>query len=209
MDVVLASSRGFDLEELLPAGTRLEPVNGGKLKQLTARAKSMLPLGCKYASRPHVYFVCGIPDISELAKSPNQQLYFYREAIYVESPSETFETVKKLLDNAQRCIIERGALPIFSTIPQYNIEIYNNHMLTDKRPKTAHLHHTQADYKIMQQNLSEAIDTLNGYISTINKKVGASTPFLHDTIKESRSRKGRRYYAYRWESRTGFTLIKS
>ena len=85
----------------------------------------------------------------------------------------------------------------------YNIQIYNNILLkgnpvTKKRPKTKYLLHTDS-YDIMQHNLGPVIDEINGYISKLNKKVGASTPFLHDTIKEYRGRKGSRYFVYKWD----------
>ena len=197
MDVVVASSRGRNIKKHLPLGTICDFKSGGKLKTLTPIAKAITPT-YNQPRRPHVYFLCGVPDISELVKSPNQNEYFYREAIYVEKPEATFERVTKLLDKSQRDILKHGALPVFATIPQFNIEIYNNYMLTDERPQTNHLHHTTQDYNVMQKNLMEAIDRINGYISHINKKVGASTPFLHDTVKQYRGRKGKRYYAYMW-----------
>ena len=206
MDVVVASSRGFELEEglkkefkdIFPPGTLIKAITGGKLKHLTPLAKELTP-SYTHSKRPHIYFVCGVPDISEIVRSPNKTHYFYKEVIYVEEPEKTIERVKELLDTTQRDIIKHGALPVFSTIPQFNIEIYNNHMLTCKKPKTKHLHHTKTDYDTMQKNLMQSIDQINGYISHINKKVGASTPFLHDTVKESRARKGSKYYAYKWK----------
>ena len=54
-------------------------------------------------------------------------------------------------------------------------------------------------YNDMQKRADLVVNQINGYISRINKNVGASTPFLHDTIMENRGRKGKRYYVYRWD----------
>ena len=50
----------------------------------------------------------------------------------------------------------------------------------------------------MQSNLEQVIISINKTITNLNKSVGASTPFLHDTIKESRGRKEKRYVIYKW-----------
>ena len=199
MNVVVASSRGFDIQEHLPEGTISESKAGGKLiKTLTPLAKSLTPYANQHYKRPHIYFVCGIPDITELIKSPENSPYHYREVIFVEEPSICIKRYQNDLETCQREILRHGALPIFATIPQYSIEIYNNHILTCKHPKTSHLHHN-LDYKTMQTNMVETIDSINGIISRMNKTVGASTPFLHHTVKEYRGKKGSRYYVYRYD----------
>ena len=198
MDVVVGSSRAFDIVPHMSPGTTVEALPGGKLKNLVPLAKTITPPTYKLSRRPHIYFLCGVPDLSELIKSPEHHPYHYKEVIYVEEPSDTINRYKIALDYAQREIVRHGALPVFATIPQFSLEIYNKHMHTCKPPKTQHSHHT-ADYTTMQHNLQEAIDAINGYISSINKKVGASTPFLHDTVRQCRGRKGRRYYVYKWD----------
>ena len=197
MNVVVASSRGFGLKEHLPQGTVLKCIPGGKLKTLTPLAKSLTPYAYKFRTRPHIYFLCGVPNISELIKSPDNDTYEYREVIFVEDTTTVIDRYQRELESAQREIIKHGALPIFATIPQFNIEIYNNHLLTRDERGTSYLHQS-SDYKIMQDNLMTTIDQLNTFIYNLNRKVEASTPFLHDTIKECRGRKGARYYICKW-----------
>ena len=43
------------------------------------------------------------------------------------------------------------------------------------------------------------IDAVNSYIYNLNKDIKVSTPFLHDTIREKRGRKNKRYFIYKWE----------
>ena len=51
----------------------------------------------------------------------------------------------------------------------------------------------------MQSSLEQAIIEINKNISQLNTKVGASTPFLHETLKEHRGKKGKRYSVYKWD----------
>lgn len=198
MNVVVGSSRAFNLKPLLPAGTKVQAIPSAKLKALTTTALSITPPSYSLNSRAHVYFICGIPDISELVQSPklSKPYYAYAEAIYIETPELTIERYKKDLIESQKTILKHGALPIFATIPSYNIETYNNYLLTKKR-KTKILYH-QDHYSEMQENLELVIITINKFITELNKKVGASTPFLHDTIRENRGTRGSRYSVYNW-----------
>ena len=202
MDVVATSSRGFgsteefNLESLLPRGTRVYAESGGKLKGLTQAAISMTPPPYRQKRRTHVYFVCCVPDITELLKSETPKVYKYRETIFVENPELAIDRVASLLRESQRDILKHGALPIYATIPLANLEIYNNYCLRKK--KTSILYHT-AHYEEMQTNLDTVIIRINKIITELNKSVGASTPFLHDTLRESRGRKGRRYSVNKWD----------
>ena len=200
IDAVCTSSRGFHLGPKLPRGTILSAIPGGKIKELTTEALRITPPTYNPSvRRPHIYLLCGIPDISELVKSPNMEEYYYCESIYAEDPDDTFKRIAKALDKSQKDIKRHGALPIFATIPLYNIDKYNNHIKNTRRPpKTHHLHHTSEDYKIMQTNLEIIIDRLNKHIRHINADVGASTPLLHDTIKEYRGKKENKYFVYKW-----------
>ena len=51
----------------------------------------------------------------------------------------------------------------------------------------------------MQEKLNKTLEIINSEIHKINKKIHAFTPFIHDTIRERRGRKNRRYYTYSCE----------
>ena len=192
MNVIFASSRGFGLNKFLPSGTTVEAISGGTIGDLTEKAKLVLPPPYGLKQRVHAYFLCGIPDITTLAKDD----YGYRECIYLESPLETADRYLQDLEKCRNTILELGSLPIFATIPKCNLEIYNNHMLNDG--STSQLKY-QDQYAKMQDNLNQAIDSINGRIYRLNKQTQVSTPFLHCSIMEHRGRKNKRYYVYKYD----------
>ena len=65
--IVVAASRGVGLKDFLPEGTRVSITGGGSIDQLKQEAMYVLPssLGSK---RYHIYFLCGIPDITKFEK---------------------------------------------------------------------------------------------------------------------------------------------
>ena len=190
--IVVAASRGVGLKDFLPEGTRVSITGGGSIDQLKQEAMYLLPssLGSK---RYHIYFLCGIPDITKFERKFNEH---YKECVYLEEPSVTSERYLAKLKNCQSFFVERGALPIFCTIPKVLLAKYNLFRLLSG--KTATLRLTE-QYAKMQENLNLAIDIINNSIYELNNKVKASTPFLHTTIREQRGCKGKRYTAYRWE----------
>ena len=194
MSIVVASSRGFKLGQDLP-GIPVEAIPGATLETLRETAESFIPPPSGLCRRRiHFYFLCGVPDISRLVKGPN-----YRECIYDEEPSATAERYCNNLSSCQQSILRHGALPVFATIPKFNIEIYNNDQLS--KGNTSVLHY-EDQYKSMQANLVTAIDTINSHIYNINRSINVSTPFLHSTIIERRGRKNRRYNVHRWDKFT-------
>ena len=89
----------------------------------------------------------------------------------------------------------KGAMPIFCTIPGYNISKYNNYQYDSGA--THYLHHTEF-YDKMQTNLNSAIKSINEHITAINRRNGMATPHLHSDITQHRGKK-RRYYITKWE----------
>ena len=193
MNIIVASSRGFGLEKYLPANTSIHAKSGGTLKELRKKAKELIPPPYGLSRRPHVYFLGGVPNISRLIKEPGNH---YKECIYDENPSETSDHFYNELLKTQNSMLKRGALPIFCTVPKFNLTLYNNDLLT--RNRTSALHYT-SQYEDMQKNLNTAIDSINSHIYQTNLKTKVSTPFLHCSVMERRGRKNKRYYIYKWE----------
>ena len=85
MDYVIASSRGFELKSILPKGTTVDVNPGGSLKLLTARALTLLPSTHRLPATPHVYFIAGIPDLTEKLTSPKKAIQIHRKYLFQTS----------------------------------------------------------------------------------------------------------------------------
>ena len=96
----------------------------------------------------------------------------YKECVFTSDPHTVADDFCQQLENCQKDIINRGALPIFCTIPNMNIAVYHNFMLTHR--KTSFLKH-QEDYQKMQENLEIALSHINSEIPKINKKIQYTT----------------------------------
>ena len=193
MNIVVASSRGVGLSERLPKNTSVSITEGGRLSSLLATAKTLLPPPYGLTRRYHVYFLCGVPNITRLVKVRSER---YRECVYDEDPSVTAERYQAELRDCQKEILSRGALPIFCTITKVNLHNYNIFCLDKNR--TSHLK-LMDKYPEMQKNLNQAITLINNFIYNLNKNSGISTPFLHHTIQDRRGRRGHKYYVQKWE----------
>ena len=194
MNVVFASSRGLSLEHVAPKNILVSATPGGKLKQLKEAAEQIIPPPCGLVKRrKHIYFLCGITDLTHLEKSYSHR---YKECVFTGDPHKAADDYCQNLTKCQNDILNRGALPIFCTVPNMNIAIYNNFMLS--QGKTSHLKH-QNQYSKMQEDLETAINSINSQIHQINKKIHVSTPFLHETIRKRMGRKNRRYNVYMWD----------
>ena len=121
MNAIFASSRGLGLDDLLPSGTTISVISGGKINQLRKLAEDSIPPSQGLSGRRlHCYFLCGILDITSIQKNSREH---YRECIYTENPDTTIDKIQNDLLECQKSLLERGALPIFCTIPNVNIEI--------------------------------------------------------------------------------------
>ena len=56
-----------------------------------------------------------------------------------------------------------------------------------------------AQYPEMQKKLNECLEKINSKIHTINKQIGVSTPFIHETIRERRGKPKKRHYSYSFD----------
>ena len=164
MNVVLASSRGKDLKlKDLPEGTVISVTHGGLLSELRSEAENFIPPPygpCK--RRMHIYFLCGIPNITKLIKS-----HKYKECVYDEESDITVNRYHTELKNCQESILKHGALPIFATITRINIANFNNFLYTHGKTSCLQL---SENYKDMQENVDKTIDAINHHIYELNKK---------------------------------------
>lgn len=196
MNVVVSSSRGRPLKGRLPKDAILNVNPGAKFKALATVAKSIIPPPHRYKNKTHIYFIGGVPDISEKINSMDRYNYKYTESVFFEESDEAVSRLKSQIERTHREIIRMGAIPIFATIPKFRFDHYNSHCLRNN--KTSCLLHSNS-YGNMQRRANTVIDQINGHISSLNKRVGMSTPFLHDTITEVRGRGKKRYTIYKWE----------
>ena len=192
MNIIVASSRGHGLQEHLADDVTVYVRFGATLATLKAEAESKTAPSTGLGRRDHIYFLSGITDLTKLIKIKQNH---YRECIFEEEPSEAADRYMALVEDCQRFFLQRGALPIFATVPKMHIEKYNSYLL-EKR-KTLFLNFTDK-YSEMQSKLDTTIDDVNDRIYNINNNIQATTPFLHYTIKERRGT-GCRYMIYRWD----------
>ena len=203
INIIAADSRGGGLEILLPEGIKqktIVSVTSGKGYQVICdEALALLPpphLSLK--SIYHVYFCCGINDVTDLLVSKEVK---YKECVMLFSAETIFEKVSILINDCRQAIIKRGAVPIFATIPKMNLADYNNHLLYKAKfyKRTKFVVHSEF-YPDMQTRLNQAIDKINNYICETNRKLEVSIPFLHTTImKRCGSKKTKVYYKYLWD----------
>ena len=194
MNILVASSRGGGLAHHLPKSTIVEVMPGKTLNKLTERAISRLPPPHRLRETAHVYFLGGIPDISEKVES-STPLYHYRGIIYVEDCENTISRVQDEIRSCQSAILQQGAIPIFCTISKYNLETYNNSLLENNR--TSFLYHSD-HYSDMQTRLDHTIDKINDFIIRTNISNNMRTPCLHSAIMKRRGRAKHGYYIYAW-----------
>ena len=147
MNVIVSSSRGGPLKRIFHPGTTVNSTPGGKLKGLTNTAVRLLPPPHRLPNKTHVYFVCGVPDITEKIDFTNRRHFHYREIIYVSDPATTIKKLKTQFETTQSEILQHGAIPIFATILKFNLSIYNLYLR--KTNRTSVLYHTD-HYKEMQ-----------------------------------------------------------
>ena len=194
MNIVVASSRGFGLKELLPSGTVVDVNPGGTLQDLRERAKELVPH--KVPHKAHVYYLGGVPDLTVKANRPKNVHSRYREYIFSGEVEPVVKRYKAELIQCQKSTLKDGAIPIFVTIPKYNIKINNNSLL--QKGKTNILLHTHR-YDDMQTLLESAIEEINTFIFSINRNINVSTPFIHTSIMKRRGRAGHGYHIYCWD----------
>ena len=192
MDIVVASSRGRGLEGLLPSGTTLRWESSAGYQVLRNKALALLPPPNSQKERPHVYFLCGVCDITEKIGKKRDQ---YAECLFTKDSAHVIENIKNEIALCRSSVIRRGGLPIFATIPRLNLCIYNNSLLSKKYTK--HLLHSDK-YPEMQTQINEIIDKINIYICETNRNLEVSIPFLHTTIMKRSGKKGRTHYRYLW-----------
>jgi hypothetical protein len=164
--------------------------------KLCQKATNLLPPPELSTQKTHIYFLAGIPDITEKYTSTNPH-YLYTECIHTEDPQHTIDRLKNDITHTNETILSLGAIPIFCTITHCNISMYNNFLL--KRHKTSVQHHTQF-YQDMHTRISHIIDTVNNFITATNRNNNMSTPLLHSCIKKKRGRAKKGYYIYKWDN---------
>ena len=195
MNIVVSSSRRGGLKDLLPRGTLVDVNPGGKFKLLKHKAASLLPPPYRLHHKPHVYVLGGVPDITEKVKSKSPSSYHYTEIIFAHESETVIEKVKTEIKSCQSHILKKGAVPVFCTISKFNLNIYNNSLLEDR--KTSILLHSEF-YDDMQTRIDIGVDAINDYIIKLNSAINMKTPCLHTSLKKRRGSSGHGYYVYDW-----------
>ena len=186
MDVILASSRGEGLEELIrpkhpsPNHLFIRSTCSANLHLLTTQAIDIISKS-KNPSNHHIYIIGGYCDLNEIIqhKIAIHRNVRYLEFVFVEQPEAAVSRITGRLETTSQIIANHNAKPILYTIPSPSLHAWNYTRLLQH--KTAMLEHFR-QYPSMQQHMIKSPLTINTNIIGINKKYGSYTPKLADTI---------------------------
>ena len=125
MDVILASSRGKNLQGLLrkhhtrPDRIYLRAKSGATLTELNELLPGILKKWRKDPADIHVYFLAGLCDVTYRDHDTHYNHYeIYDEVIFNESPQEALDRVTTIIQSVSEDVIRLGATPCFATTPQ-------------------------------------------------------------------------------------------
>jgi len=201
MNFLFASSRGAGLHAKVDPSHRLisHVKPGGTIEQLEILASKCIPPPHLYKETPHAYLLAGIPNITQKIKGNNNGSK-YTECIYTNKPENTIQDIKEKIDNFEKTIKEKKAIPIFCTITSISIALYNQHLL--KTNKTSELKHSH-NYPQMQTEIDDIIYKINYYLIGKNIANKVSTPYLHSATRTKKGNKNRTtktyFYSDNWD----------
>ena len=164
MDVILASSRGKGLEELIkplhPSPHKLTVISssGATMHTLLNKAINILA----HAPNPHdyhIYIIGGYCDINErisyqlhhLRNIHNRRAQ-YEEFIFRENPIAAASRVTDLIEKASDQIHSLHALPIICTIPPSSLDTWNHIRLRQHNSHAPVLPHIPSNAKQHHRN---------------------------------------------------------
>ena len=177
MDVILASSRGKGLEELIrpkhssPNHLFIKSTSSAKLHPLTMQTINIISKA-KNPSNHHIYIIGVYCDLNEIIqhKVVIQRNARYQEFVFREEPEAAVSRLTGRLETTSQIIANHDAKHILCTIPPSSLHTWNYTRLLQR--KTAMLEHFK-QYQFMQQNMIKSLQTINTKIIGINKKHGS------------------------------------
>ena len=201
MDIIIASSRGKGLEELIkkkhpsPDNIKVFFESSASLTDITEEAKNIITRSSS-PENMHIYIIGGYCNLTEVIQYKihlnNGRRARYQEFVFQEDPESAVPRLTSLLQKTAEEIANKNALPILCTIPPSHLQTWNLKRLGQRMTCTLKLQH---EYPDMQKNLINAIVDINKSIVGINKTHNTHTPKLADTILKKRGR-GRAYHLY-------------
>lgn len=184
MNIIVATSRGRGFEEITARrdDTILSVHPGASLKKLQKEALKLLK-DVPLSNENYVYFVAGLPDVTE-----KRTYTFYMhgkprryEEVTMPStnPTKAAEDITFQFRSTAKKILKAKATPIFSTICPMSIATWNHRRLSQHR--TTHLSSFK-QYPTMQKHHEEVILKVNKAIHVINRKNDKHTPRLANQV---------------------------
>ena len=177
MDIFSSTSRGQHLK--LP---NHKIISGGFLNELVdaALCEQNVKRLDQSVGPNFIYIIGGLPDTTVMIKD---RKYRYQEVIFTDTPNKKCqELISKYLDARHR-IIEKGAIPVFSTITTMSLHDWNCERF-DQR-KTKFLIHSPY-YNDMQHFLNQTLDLINTQIFVINNENMVETPHFAGSVRTKR-----------------------
>ena len=190
MDIVVASSRGFDIESLLyekhpnPEKLYVYSKSGAQTPKLAKLVPEIVDyFGDQGSQSYHVYFLSGLCDVTYMDRDWEYSEYEqYEEVFFIEPWYEAANRVTRSIYSAIESVRKPNVKPIFCTVPPMSFRLWNEYRL-NKGETSFLLHHNQ--YEEMQYSLISAIRSLNNNIVQINSANGMTTPHMATTVMQN------------------------
>jgi hypothetical protein len=178
MNVLLCTSRGRSLKELIPpkAPNMVKYFPGATTYRLANEADQILRDPRLRKESTHFYIIAGLPDLTTRKQDRSKN---YQEVIFEEEPEEAANRIIRLLYNLCDRINSQGPIPILCPVIPSDLEKWNFTRL--RQHKTKYLIFKNK-YHEMQENLQLATTLINKQIIRYNEENSLRTPFIHRPI---------------------------
>ena len=185
-DIVIASSRGEGLEELIRQG-HPSPQNVEVIYQSSATLSIIKSMALNLIRNSptddiHLYILGGYCNLTQVISSTRHsygRTFKYQEVVFWEDPETAVPRVTNAIHDTFNALNKTHIKPIFCTIPPAFLNIWNKTRL--RQHKTSILKHTDK-YDNMNLRLMDSCIRINKEIIRLNATHNAFTPKLADTV---------------------------
>ena len=185
-DIVIASSRGKRLEELVrqghPSPSNVEVIVRSSATLSTLKSIALDIIRKSPTDNIHMYIVGGYCDLTQVISSTKysyDKQFRHEEVVFWEGPETAVPRVTKAIHDTYNALNKTHITPTFCTIPPAFLHKWNRTRLGQH--KTCMLKHTDK-YDDMNQRLMDSCIRLNKEIIRLNTTHNAFTPKLADTV---------------------------
>ena len=187
--LIFATSRGCRLGEFIKSNgeARVFFIRGGRIEKIKREARYRIKQFSKRYSEIHVYFLVGIPDLTN-----REVRHAYEEVTFTDNPQQKIKEMKEIFLGLSETIKRYGCKVCICTLPPMSLSKWNFHRLFLR--KTSRLLHKD-NYITMQRNLEKSVIDINKHIIELNISNQMVTPFISDTILKKTKKGLKRQYS--------------